>query len=213
MDFDKVTELFNEGTLDYCLYQMYGKEEKLRGVEIGAGNGFRSSSLMGMYRNLVLYCIDLWEQEITRADPKVSTSEEVLLHLYEEAKSKIEPFGYQGKIVKGFPWEASYSIMDDTQDFVIFSNHFNGNFKKNFFLWVPKVKNGGIICGVKGAIEVNPIVKDSYPDMLIVNDDGEWIFGPIDDEIREWAIVQSNREGDWNESGYFESSHPDAKLR
>ena len=82
----------------------------------------------------------------------------------------------------------------------------------DILLWIPKIIDGGFVCGFgtpqKSVMDLLArFEKELNLEYLM---DGEyWTIYSVNEELRKWSIKNSKREGDWNESGYFESTHPE----
>lgn len=196
------------------LIEYFSQEKKVTGVQLHVVHGKESRKLLEGCPGLILNCVDPWEQRVDRRQ-ETPVSREKWVELYTEAKGRLAVFDARCKIIKGFFDEASYSFRDDSLDFVFFNSICNSEdeMKKNILLWIPKVTDGGIVCGVlwKNALYKESLDYFSNKMDFCQFDDGSWILSPVDEETRVWAMLESKREGDWNEHGYFESIRPDTR--
>lgn len=215
--------IFKDKDIKSGLLEYYSDWKSIKGIDLGCGDANLSSYFLKIMPNLFINCVDPWELEIDRPRWNVNSfSRHKLLAQYLKSKSQLEEIGSRYKIIKGFIDEVSYQFIDGTIDFVFFDvNSKKETLNNDILLWTPKVKNDGFVCGLEHAEKImdtllNDLCGIMYEDEIIknfihLNDKGEWIFGPVNDRIRYFAIEKSKREGDWNESGYFESTHPDAR--
>jgi len=198
------------------LIKYYDQETKVKAVELGDFTGSDAFSLLEKCPGLVLHWVCPWRQMIQNSNCGIT--EEKLTERYEEGKKNLEKFNNRFQVINGYYNEASYSFKDDSLDFVFFNNVYDDDeekIKQDILLWIPKVKDEGMVIGSFCHIHKfkSMIIFFSKKLDFVFFDEGTWVLSPINQELREWAIENSKREGDWNESGYFESTRPDLRPR
>jgi len=196
----------------------YSNADRVKAVELGDFTGEGAFRLLEACPTLTLHWICPWEHMIERAvTSNVSMNKDELTHRYEEGKKTLERFIGRSQIVKGFYDEASYSFKDDSLDFVFFNTAHSSEeeMKRDLLLWIPKIVDEGLISGAYWPMGRFKGLMDFFSSKLefCSFDDGSWGLSPVNEDVREWAIVSSKREGDWNESGYFEANNPDRRGR
>ena len=114
-----------------------------KGAEIGVERGGYSEMLCQANPNLELFCIDPWKAYPTYRD---HTTQKVLDAIHAEAVARLK--SYRCHIIRKFSAEAVRDVADAGLDFVyIDANHDAQHVLQDLTLWIPKVKQGGIISG------------------------------------------------------------------
>ncbi len=119
------------------------------GAEIGVQSGCYSEILLSRWKGNGLFSIDAWQHfddDIYVDIANLSTEQH--LDLYANTSLKLRPFGDRSIIWRMTSHEASRIIPDKTLDFCYLdADHSYKGVLNDLKLWVPKIKNGGIICG------------------------------------------------------------------
>lgn len=189
-----------------------------KGSLLGVNSGITAVNLLKLNDNLTLFCVDPWDQIFYRSnfDLKKSNNIDYILQ-YKMAKKSLKHFEDRNKIIKGFLNEASYSFMDNSLDFVYFNySNFTESIeqmKEDILLWIPKIKNKGFLFSYYWPFKNDEDFVNLFSEKIEkeISPIGEHIFYGFDDKIRKMSIKISKREGDWNESGYYESKHTSKK--
>lgn len=137
-----------------AIIERFGKNDKLIGAEIGVWMGKTSQKLLEHFPNLFLYMIDRWcvppsddtywngSIEMVRSSPKEWQS------VYNKAVKVVTPYRGRFKIMKTTTLEAASHIKDKYLDFCfIDADHSYAGVKGDIMAWLPKVKQGGLLCG------------------------------------------------------------------
>lgn len=124
------------------------------GVEIGVYKGDNARHLLELLPNLKLYMVDRWQpySENERSERKKS-SEMVQgdaaywQNIYKMALLVQENFADRSYILR-MSSEVAAKNINESLDFVfIDGDHLYKSVKKDIQLWLPKIKNGGWLCG------------------------------------------------------------------
>lgn len=113
------------------------------GVEIGVEQGAYSEIICQVDNVEKLYSIDAWKAYSRYRD---HTRQQKLDNFYELSKKKLEP--YNCVIIRKFSDDAAKDFLDESLDFVyIDANHDYEHVYNDIYVWIKKVKSGGIISG------------------------------------------------------------------
>ena len=119
------------------------------GAEIGVKTGIYSREILTIWRGRKLYSIDPWaefskEKYIDSANVDKDKQEEY----YNQTCMNLRGFGSRSRILRSTSAEAAHQFDEGQLDFVyIDAQHHYDAVKKDLWLWYPKVKSGGILCG------------------------------------------------------------------
>lgn len=115
------------------LAEFLASEGFVLGAEVGVFGGYFSEVLLKTIPDLKLLCVDIWGWG------KYKVAEE-------ECIKRLEP--YNATIIKKPSVEAAKDVPDGSLDFVyIDAAHDHKNVMLDLEAWVPKVRDGGIVCG------------------------------------------------------------------
>ena len=124
-------------------------ELKGTGAEIGVQNGSYSEKLLDNWNGACLFSIDAWKQ-FKESDYKDVANVSNWEHLknYAATCMKLRRFGERSIIWRMTSEEAASIIPNQTLDFCyIDADHSYDGVIQDLELWIPKIKEGGIICG------------------------------------------------------------------
>jgi len=187
---DRITE--------YC-----SENKNIKAVELGNLGDYTCRNtlrMLNLNQSLILHRVCLWKDSIYNADT-----------WDEEGEKSLKLFRDRRQLINGLFDESSYSFVDSSLNFVFFSSDYPK--VNDLLLWIPKVIDNGIIFGSFINNGIIKEIKSLFGDGIKIDefDDKSWKLFGINNEVRKLAIKNSKREGDWNESGYFESNN--AELR
>ena len=148
------------------------------GAEIGVFEGDSSVELLKEFEDLVLYCVDPWENDtifhklMPKKQGRILTAD--MEQTYNFFLHRIKPFCNRAITVRLDSIEAAKTIKDGILDFVfIDGNHAYQYVKEDICAWTPKVRIGGIICGddyrQKQNYGVIEAVNEIFPNQFHVN--------------------------------------------
>ena len=119
------------------------------GAEIGVQNGLYSEILLDKWKGSCLISIDAWRHfEDSEYIDIANYTNEQHLDLYADATLKLRKFGERSIIWRMTSEEAAKIMPKNTLDFCyIDAVHSYDGVVQDLELWIPKIKEGGIICG------------------------------------------------------------------
>lgn len=135
-----------------------------RGAEIGVWEGGFAEKLCQPNPGLKLICVDPWKSQ---PDYKEGKNEPARMEqAYHTALARLAPFDCT--FLKMTSVEAARHVPDGSLDFIYLdANHLVAHVQSDLELWVPKVRQGGVVAGhdytgkPKSFIQVKPAV-DAY---------------------------------------------------
>lgn len=143
------------------------------GAEIGVHRGETSSRLLSLHPGLTLVMIDAWSEETYKNSPDGASQpfkeiyEKKCKENFEIACLSIEDYNGRATIIKGFSESVSKSFPEHNFDFVfIDASHDYYSVKADIIAWLPKIKNGGWICGHDYGVENFPGVKQAVDELF-----------------------------------------------
>ena len=117
-------------------------------AEIGVQEGIFSSMILEIAKPRKMVLIDCWEQVDPHDNPiDAGASQKIQNANYQKVQKK---FGRNArvKIIKSYSEQAAQLFPDDYFDWIyIDANHTYQGVSSDLEIWLPKVKNGGIIAG------------------------------------------------------------------
>lgn len=124
------------------------------GVEIGVYKGDNARHLLKLLPNLKLYMVDRWQpysdeerSERKKTSEMVQGDADYWNEIYGMALSVQEKFISRSYILR-MSSEVAAKNINEPLDFVfIDGDHLYKSVKKDIQLWLPKIKNGGWLCG------------------------------------------------------------------
>ena len=121
-------------------------EAPMVGAEIGVWRGDSSSTLLRFIKKLTLHMVDPWETG--GGHTTMPKSVEELVAGREEAMERTSLYSDRRIVHKLISEDAAPLFEDKSLDFVfIDAEHTYECVKQDIYLWYPKVKSGGILCG------------------------------------------------------------------
>lgn len=123
-----------------------GTDMTLVGAEIGVWRGHTSQALLSSFPNLFLHCVDPWEGGGEHATmPK--TVEEMIAARQEFWR--LTDFADKRRFTyRNTSRDAAKILADGSFDFCfIDGEHIYDSVREDIFLWHPKVRSGGLLCG------------------------------------------------------------------
>jgi len=115
------------------------------GAEIGVKEGRFISYLLQQYPDLRMYAIDPWEDQPNGTETYQGWEWKAI---YSEYKDRIEKYKNRVITLKRYSDYAATLIKDGSLDFVfIDAQHDYDSVKKDIYLWMPKIKPNGLLCG------------------------------------------------------------------
>jgi predicted O-methyltransferase YrrM len=112
------------------------------GAELGVRKGDFSEYLLANNSDLRMICVDIWA-----TDPSLNEKHNHKQN-YEIYKSKIEPYKNRVSELRMLTSTASETLNDGVLDFVfVDATHTYKAVKEDCQLWIPKLKEGGLLCG------------------------------------------------------------------
>lgn len=117
-------------------------------AEIGVGEGDFSHSIKAISKPTKVYLIDCWEQQDRSAYPDdFNVATDLQIKRYESVKQAFKDDA-NIEVLRMYSKDAAALFPDEHFDWVyIDSNHTYAAVKEDLEMWLPKVKNGGYICG------------------------------------------------------------------
>ena len=150
-------------------------DSKLIGVEIGVSEGENARDILQNMNIKMLYAVDVWDEY---HDHGKRTTERFLSKVYEEFWNDVNI-----KIVKLDSVSASKMFKDNSVDFVyIDGNHSYKFVLKDIESWLPKIKEGGVLCGHDYKKDVLEAVTDLF---------GEVQHGTCQNGDEDWMIIKN----------------------
>jgi hypothetical protein len=152
-------------------------------VELGCWKG-RSSSCLGVEiinsgKEIELFCVDSWY--FTPDTEQPVSSQEEFDKVYSEFLQNTLPIKDVLKIIRNPSFEAVKLFQDNSIDFMfIDASHYYKDVKLDNKLWLPKIKEGGIIAGHDYFTSVHPGVKQAvdecFPDVETIPEQNVWFY-------------------------------------
>jgi predicted O-methyltransferase YrrM len=179
--FEARGELHNQaqGLIDLCttIYGILG--DNLQIIEIGSYCGASAKIISDNFVHSTINCVDMWEKYIEDCSTYDIDKQELELKEAEKIFDKV--ISVKKNIVKNKTSSVEFSkkVLDKSIDFIyIDGNHQYSSVKEDLILWIPKIKNGGIVSGhdyewptVKQALNE---VFHKNPDYTFL--DGSWMY-------------------------------------
>lgn len=117
-----------------------------KAAEIGVWKGHTSVELLKAFDNMVLYCVDPWEN--SPSNPTMIKTVDELKDARIECLKLLAPYADRVKALMLTSQQASKLVADGVLDFAyIDACHLYESVKQDINLWWPKVRSGGILCG------------------------------------------------------------------
>lgn len=166
-----------------ALIKRFSFSKKIIGAEIGVYKGKLSKHLLGALPQLELYAIDRWNEYSKKEKESHAKTSIVYTNLksWEDIYQKIlkiqRKYIDRYHIIRMDSVKASEQFEDGYFDFVfIDANHFHEAVKKDNFVWYPKVKNGGYLCGHDYNLsEVSRAVNECFNNVELDIDKTWWV--------------------------------------
>lgn len=166
------------------LWKLFPKVKQAICVELGVAEGQFSRDMLN-WGIKKLYCVDMWEQDLSKKGD-VSYDNEWHTRNYENALKLLKPFGDKARILRGPTTKMHQYVSDGECDLVyIDAAHDYQSVRNDIEAWLPKVKKGGIMAfhdfanddyGVRQAVvdmfdldRINPIPENKWEDA------GAWV--------------------------------------
>lgn len=133
-------------------------QKTIHGIEVGVHQGIHAVKMLNNHNGLYLHGIDMWDLHAEEKSsyltsdgtlPAKFADKEQALAWYNEAKSRLDVFGPRCTLLKIASVEAAtYVCGDACYDFVyIDADHSYEACMQDLYLWLPKVKKGGLLAG------------------------------------------------------------------
>jgi len=137
-----------------AIIELFNKNDKIAGAEIGVYKGNLSRMLLEAMPKLTLYMIDRWQayskdEMIANENSSMSLRDQKTFDMaYEKAKLIRDKYYERVFIFYGCSLNASFFCKDNKLDFVfIDADHSYDAIINDIQVWLPKIKKGGYICG------------------------------------------------------------------
>ena len=125
------------------LDEEFGRQDQIRGVEIGVWKGELSERLLLEFPKLTLYLVDPWD-DVEQVTMQKNKREVVAAKM--SAFNRMRQFLSRAVILQITSVQASKEMWGGTLDFAfIDANH--RSVKEDISVWLPHIKSGGILCG------------------------------------------------------------------
>ena len=136
-------------SLDELPYILNGLNLVGEGAEIGVKTGIYSRDILTIWRGRKLYSIDPWiEFSKEKYIDSANVDKDQQAEYYSQTCNRLRSFGSRSQILQSTSEEAAHQFDKGQLDFVyIDAQHHYEAVKKDLWLWYPKVRRGGILCG------------------------------------------------------------------
>lgn len=163
------------------IIKRFNPADNLIGAEIGVFQAKTSKQLLIGLPNLFLYMIDRWKEyapseKIGDVGAYMTNhNSDMWNSIYKKAIRKVSEFTDRYKIIRRGSLRAVKQFEDNYFDFVfIDADHSYEGCKADIKAWLPKVKNGGYLCGHDySRLSVKKAVDETFSDIEL-DDDRMW---------------------------------------
>jgi len=133
------------------------------GVEVGVLTGEFSACLLKTWEGRLLHCVDSWSDQTANENYKDGNNvpEDQHEKNYLKTIQNLSQYASRYKLHRAMSVDAAKSFRDGSLDFVyIDAGHYYDAVMEDLNSWVPKIRQGGIICGhdyLDGVIRIGSV--------------------------------------------------------